>query len=293
MWQRLYFHSKNESSAALTPTQIADALRDAVRAAGYTIYDPFGLMPGLSYPTAVKLFVTPDAHGNGTWHVIVASSDPVDDATITAASAALDTFALLLRLNADGTAAIQVWDNGVANNDFFTALTWESGRAAALQILAGDALTLERYAPPIDALSTPQVGAIPFDALPADIQSALASGKGISADAANKLFAKMSGIIGGKLDAQTASQAGAAQALLSANRIDWNTPGARQLRALCAVLNLPAPLDPPDFNTLREAYPLYARKRRKPDAPDYPGDAETMAAVPNALDYLPIYGGKR
>jgi hypothetical protein len=314
MWQRLYFLSKND---ALTADQIADALRTAISSAGYTLYDPFGLMPGLSYPTAIKLFVapvsphplapsplrregehttqTPPLHEmeRGLGGEVIASPDPIPDVILATASETLAAMAIALTLNADSTAAIRVWDNGVQNDASLDLLVGETGRAALSAIRKGDPLTIERLAPPLDAPAAPQIAAIPLDALPPDVQTALASGKGVSGDAADKLFAKMSGMIGGKLDATTAAQAGAASALLHAHRIDWNTTGARQIRALCALLRLPAPSDPPDFNTLREAYQLHARKRRKPDAPDYPGDAEAMAAVPDALDYRPVYGGKR
>ena len=48
----------------------------------------------------------------------------------------------------------------------------------------------------------------------------------------------------------------------------------------------------PDFVTLRDAYALHERRRRSPKATLYPGDAETLAAVPDALAYTPIYAGK-
>jgi hypothetical protein len=43
---------------------------------------------------------------------------------------------------------------------------------------------------------------------------------------------------------------------------------------------------------LRDSYQLHARRQRKPDARLYPGDEEAMTRVPDALDYIPVYGGK-
>ena len=48
----------------------------------------------------------------------------------------------------------------------------------------------------------------------------------------------------------------------------------------------------PDFVTLRDAYALHKRRQRSPNATLYPGDAEALAAVPDALTYTPIYAGK-
>ena len=73
---------------------------------------------------------------------------------------------------------------------------------------------------------------------------------------------------------------------------DWNSPGARRLHALVGCLTLPPNWRDPDFVTLRDAYQLHARRQRKPDARLYPGDEEIMARVPNALDYIPVYGGR-
>jgi hypothetical protein len=48
----------------------------------------------------------------------------------------------------------------------------------------------------------------------------------------------------------------------------------------------------PDFVTLRDAYALHKRRERSPNATLYPGDAEALAAVPDALTYTPVYAGK-
>ena len=47
----------------------------------------------------------------------------------------------------------------------------------------------------------------------------------------------------------------------------------------------------PDFDSLRDAYPLHERRRRSPNARIYPGDEAIMAKVSDALLYTPVYGG--
>jgi hypothetical protein len=73
---------------------------------------------------------------------------------------------------------------------------------------------------------------------------------------------------------------------------DWNSAGGARIRALADCLNIPN-WQAPDFVTLRDAYALHERRRRSPNATPYPGDAEALAAVPDALDYTPVYYGKR
>jgi hypothetical protein len=57
-------------------------------------------------------------------------------------------------------------------------------------------------------------------------------------------------------------------------------------------LTIPSDWQEPDFVTLRDAYQLHERRRRNPNAPLYPGDAEAMEAVSDALDYIVLYAGK-
>ena len=56
---------------------------------------------------------------------------------------------------------------------------------------------------------------------------------------------------------------------------------------------MPSDWHAPDFTTLRDAYQVAERRQRRPNAGLYPGDAEALAAVPDALAYTPVYGGSR
>ncbi|MGB1286519.1 MAG: hypothetical protein ACPG7F_08305, partial [Aggregatilineales bacterium] len=73
---------------------------------------------------------------------------------------------------------------------------------------------------------------------------------------------------------------------------DWNSQGGQYIRALMACLTLPENWRTPDFTSLRIAYSLYKRRARRPNGMQLPGDVDAMAAVPDALDYVPVYGGK-
>jgi hypothetical protein len=269
MWQRLFIRLVGDPSA------LAGALIAAARDAGYTPYDPFGLMPGLSYPVAIRAFAAP-APLSG-WHRLIASGDPMPSAVIASAAESLGAAALHLALDAEGRAEI-VWFNG------------ESPPELA-RIIDGDPLTVERYAvsAPASASEAP-ILALPIDALPEDVRSALVTGQ-IDGTQAEKLFAKMSGAVAGKVGGGGDTEA--AKKLLQTAQIDWDSPSGRRIRAAVGLFGLGDALSPPDFTALRDAYALHARKRRKPDAPLYPGDAEAMAAVPDALAYTPIFAGRR
>ncbi len=270
MWQRLFIRLDGDPSA------LADALIAAARAERYTPYDPFGLMPGLSYPRAIRAFAAPRAL-NG-WGAVIASADPIPSAVIASAAESLGAAALHLTLDAVGRAEI-AWFDGDPPPDL-------------AHIIDGDPLTVERCAvpAPASALEAP-VLALPADALPEDMRSALIKGQ-IDGTQAEKLFAKMAGAVAGKVGVG-GEDAEAAKKLLQTAQIDWESSGGRRIRAAIGLFGLGEALSLPDFTALRDAYALHARKRRKPDAILYPGDAEAMAAVPDALAYTPIFAGRR
>ncbi len=101
---------------------------------------------------------------------------------------------------------------------------------------------------------------------------------------AGRLFERMSATLARKTSADPA-----AGDLLK--QPDWSSAGGQRIRALMDCLNVPN-WQAPDFVTLRDAYALHERRQRSPKARLYPGDAEALAAVPDALAYTPVYGGK-
>jgi hypothetical protein len=232
---------------------IIQSLQESLTALGYQPYNPFSAFPGKSYPQTVRLFVAPPAG---------------------------------LYLQLDGTTAtIRAYAGGQVA-DVVTTMTpcLRAGQTAA------DLEMSLKTSPPIP-LSTrgegeAEVGGLPFGALPDDVQ-ALASQ--VDKGAAEKMFNRLSGQLMKKVGGQNE----AAQALVKGEgAADWGSAGGRQIRAIMACLSVPENWREPDFTALRDAYPLYERLRRNPNAKPYPGDEATMAKVPNALDYTPIYGGK-
>lgn len=243
---------------------LAKPLQTALQALGYERFNPFGLIPGRAYPQTVRLFVAPAA---GSWTRVLASSDsPLPPELLPAVSQIVPC----LWAELDGAAArIAAYAGGIA--------------APVDQAFALDAACIDqalKTPPASDA--APQLGGVALDALPDDVQ---ALAQGINLKQAGKLFNRMSATLSNK----TGADASAADLL---RQPDWNSPGAAQIRALMTCLNIPNWREP-DFVTLRDAYALHERRRRSPKATLYPGDAEALAAVPNALDYTPVYAGKR
>ncbi len=69
--------------------------------------------------------------------------------------------------------------------------------------------------------------------------------------------------------------------------------GKRQrVRAIAGVLRLPDNWRLPTWETVRDAYQVHRLRARNPRMALMPGDKESMEAVPDALDYLPVYMGK-
>ena len=232
---------------------IAARLRDSLLQLGYTEFNAFGLMPGRVYPDAVRLFIAPP---QGDWVRVIAEK-PL---TFT-----LPAFPRLIEASLEGT-GLRVYVDAVL--------------ADSVTALADYPCSERALSAPLDATSTDSVGGVPLDALPDDVRQ-MASG--LDPRQVGKLFNRMSATVLGKVGAE----AGGAGDLLKTT--DWSTPNGQQIRRVLACLQLDTT---PDFVTLRDAYALHERRRRNPKANLYPGDAEAMQAVPNALAFIPLYAGR-
>ncbi len=253
---------------------VVEAARDSLTALGYILFNPFGLLPGPAYPQAARLFVAPARSG---WVRVVGQPD-------TRQLPLLSRLAPLLSLTLDGSeASIRVFQGGDSSTVEALAPWLRPGRSAA---------DLSRIAttPDLRVIGQPEATALPLDALPAEVQSLAGS---IDLKRAQKMFARMTGDAtrrGGTDD----GVASAARGLIAAgNPPDWDSAGGRRLQALMGCLTVPADWRAPDFTTLRDAYQVSERRQRRPGSSLYPGDAEALAAVPDALDYAPVYGGSR
>lgn len=261
---------------------VADAMRTAAQGIGYTLYNPFGIIPGRSYAHTIRAFVFPVRDG---WVRVL--SDTILPGPVVAA-AANGGFCLSVALT-DTDNDIRVYQDGQAADDPASALQ------AYLQPGANpDDIQRALHAPDLTVLpaeDTPQAPmqevVLPLDALPEDIQR---MAKGMKPEQASRMFNKMMGQFGkGSEDAQRKQ---AQELMKQAQGLDWSTPSAQQVRLLMRLITVPDDWRKPDFVTLRDAYSLHARRQRRPNARMYPGDAESIAAVPDALAYHPVYAGK-
>jgi len=248
-----------------------------LQAAGYSAYDPFGLIPGSVYADTVRLFV---AHPAANWVRVLSDAPPPPGL---AAAAAPHGIALELCVTNDSH-TINVYMDGQPTAD----------AAATLAPYARDDVTVDDLRQvlnrPVLALvddGGQGVGdGVPLDVLPDDVQQMAGD---VDAQAASRMFQRVTKSLFGK---SGGDQDAAGALLQGAQGIDWERPQGATVRALMGLLTVPAGWRVPGFATLQDAYSLHTRRQRKPNARLYPGDAETMAAVPDALMYTPIYAGK-
>jgi hypothetical protein len=250
--------------------RVASTLRESLTALGYKLFDPFGIIPGKAYPKAVRLFVAPPA---AHWIRVVGTPD---DGQL----AALSQIAPCLALALDGQQAdIRVVADGAESSVDALAPYLRSGRTV-------DDITRQLAAP--DLYVTSREDSLPMNALPDDVKSMAGN---VDMKQAQSMFNRLAGTVS-KRAGQNEDMAAAARSLIAAGSPpDWNSAGGKRLRALVDGLTIPDGWQTPEFTALRDAYQLHARRKRNSNADLYPGDAEAMAAVPNALDYVPVYGG--
>ena len=251
-------------------TVVASALRASLETLGYASFNPFGLMPGLTYPRAVRLFVAPAQAG---WVRVIGEPDEAQLPMI-----AEKMPCLLVELNG-AQERLEVYAEGIKQPPE-SALVPYLKPTASVEILQR-ALTTSA---PVANSSASDVGFFK-DALPDTVKAS-----GVDMRQAQKMFDRLSA--GLTQRSGNEGKEAAARALLQGERPEWNSAGGARIQAVLDCLTVPATWREPDFVTLRDAYQLHERRRRNPNAALYPGDGEAMAAVPNALDYVIVYAGK-
>ncbi|MEP6986683.1 MAG: hypothetical protein ABI970_13840 [Chloroflexota bacterium] len=254
-------------------TVVIQQLQNSLTNLGYTLYNPFGLIPGKAYPRSVRLFVAPAVGG---WVKVMGEPDE-------AQLAPLSQHTILIYTALTGSDAdIWVYADG-------QAMAIESALIPYLRpnLSADDLQKALHTTSNIIQTDQPDSG-LPFNALPDDIKAM--AGK-VDAGQAQKMFARMSGDFIKKIS-KVEGQADAARDLISGGaKPDWNSIGGARIRAVMNCLTIGDQWREPDFDDLRDAYPLLERRRRSPNARTYPGDDAVMAKVPDALTYTPVYGG--
>jgi len=261
LWNSLYCRSDDAGA-------VVEKLRETLTNLGYTLYNPFGALPGKAYPQSVRLFVGLPVNG---WVRVIGEPDVRQLPMLSQSS-------LCLYCVLDGAAAhIEVYVDGQPADLLSGLISFlRPGRTLddltrALQVRSDASISHNAK--------------FPLAALPDDVQSMAG---GVNPAQAQKMFQRLSGNLMKKV-VRDPSQADAARALVTGSTVDWNSAGGQSIRALLDCL-MESSVEP-DFTALRDAYQLHERKRRSPNARLYPGDAEAMAKVPDALDYIPVYGG--
>lgn len=268
-WAYLFWPSEETAAA------VADRLRAALPSAGYTPFDPFNLLPAPAYSQAVRLFVAPAAGG---WVRAFGEASLTDALALGGPGqclyVALSHDSYELHVVQDGTPSSAIAALSPHLRPERSAETWAEAFSAPLN-------------PDLANSAVPSAG-LPFDQMPPEIQ-ALADR--VDTRQAQKLFDRLSGDLLRRAGAGADADA-AHTLLLGQTAPDWDSPGGQKIIRLLDMLTIPPGWREPSFEVLRTAYPLHRRRQRLANARLYPGDAEAMAAVPNALDYLPVYGGR-
>lgn len=263
IWHNLYLHT-NKAQKLIT------AIETELTELGYTIYNPFGAMPSKSYTNTIRVFVTPPSEN--TWTRILGNFDVRLLPSLSHIAPCLS-----LAMNTD-SADIQFFANGDMKDTQTALIPHLKSRYTEQdlhKVLNGN----------FASNASTNDDSFPMNLLPPDLQE---GAKSLNSKHINKMFNKLMGKVNKKLGDDNAESA---KALLQA-KVDWNTPSALKIRALMNILTISDDWHTPNFVTLRDAYQLHQRKQRNPNAILYPGDSEALQAVPNALDYKPVYGGK-
>jgi hypothetical protein len=127
----------------------------------------------------------------------------------------------------------------------------------------------------------------------------LARQRGVNPEQADRMIERITGRLFGKLDRQSGGEASAfqnqARGILGGAQgaePDWNGPAGRRLLALAQVLSLPPNWREPDFDAVREAYQVARRLQKNPGAKLLLDEQDALRAVPDAIQYTPVYVGK-
>lgn len=283
-WCSLYLHYGDADADHAVET-LRTRLRDAISAAGYTLYNPFGLMPGKSYPDTVKTFIFPPRDG---WVRVLAA--PEGCAGLTGLVSALSgaPFQTILSLAVDES--VNTADQTVALIDVYVGGV-KVDTEQALSAYLRDGKNADDLH---DALYRP-IKAAPPEAQPNIITQVSADMAGQVGDLAGQINPKQANALVSRLSENLLGKVGGskdeANQLLNQAKFSWDSEGGRRINAVMGCLAIEN-WRAPDFVELRDAYQLHARLKRNPNLPSYPDDAEAMALVPNALDFTPIFGGK-
>ena len=262
----------------LLDSDIESALKQSLEKLDYTLYDAFDLVPGKAYPDTLKTFIVP---ATGKWtQILVDDETELDDLETLAEALSAHGLVLYTQLDMD-EGILDLYQHGEVVPDMMEELAphlLDGKSADDLERAHHEGLPLPVIDPELDE----QEQILAIDDLPDDIRNMT---QGINMGSAQKMFQRMTGNL------MARGQAQGAQDMLNSDKLDWNSEGGMFVRGVLSCLIQGDGWLSPDFPTVRDAYQRHIRKQRRPNAKLYPGDQQMMDAVPNALAYVPVYGG--
>lgn len=255
------------------------SLRNALQNAGYSFYDPFpgGTGTPMGLQNRVRSFIAPPDAGwvrmlfapNEMWQeneVLAGLNLPVIK-IVYFSPEQFEIGAYQPNTGATGIPALVTFlRTGLTENDLRQAMNIASGSAS-------------------DSAS---------NELTPELQK-FAEEQGVDAQQVDKLMQKMAGSVFQKMGDKGA-QAEAKSAIIGAAKqatVDWNSAAGQAVKAMLGCLTVPENWTQPDWKTLTAAYQVARQLQRDPKALMLPGDKDALKALPHALEFNPLYIGKK
>ena len=256
--------------------RVAEALRRALVAHGYALYDPFPGGSGFAAPgwkRLIRQFAAPPSAG---WVRVVGEPDPD---VLSQAAASLGVPLIYASLTRAG-AGLSIWSaegsSGVPEA-FAPWLRADKTPDDLRRALAGEVPADS------DGPEGAMIGGVP---LPEDVRELA---RQVDAGQAEKLMGSLTRSLFGKLGGKAEAQA---RALIGAGGSPWQTPAGAALRAALDCLAVPQDWRVLSFEEVSDAYQVARARQRHPRGLRLPGDDEALALVPDALDYRLVFAGK-
>ncbi len=255
-WHSLYLPS-DDHATIVSEIQALLAQRNA------TPYDPFGTMPiTRAYTNAVKAFVAPPQ--NGWTRILLAAESPFNDIVQWLG----ESMTLLAASLSDKFSGFIAWRDGKA----IEPLTLMANYADHDALKAALDAKYDTLKAKDDSLE---------DVIPLELRGLMGEG---SLKKAEGLLSRMAG------RALSLNERAAATALLREMVVDWTSESGQRIRAVMALMPIPN-WAVPDYVLLRDAYRQHMRAQRNPNAVLSADAQKLIQAVPNALEYTPLFYG--
>ncbi|MCQ3931066.1 MAG: hypothetical protein DPW16_11460 [Chloroflexi bacterium] len=262
------------------PSDLQTQLKNSLQGLGYTFYDPFagGTGTPVGLQQRVRCFI---GSLEGGWARMIFAPNEVWPDEVTR-----DILAGIPVIRAVYTSAEQYEVGTVADG--------MGGLTAFLRPGLSET-DLQQSAIMTAVLPTAQTTATTLTDLPPELQK-YAQEQGVDAGQVDKLMQKMSKGVFKKMGNEQDAQKQAKSAIAGVPKqpeVEWNSPAGQALQRVMACLTVPENWAQPDWKTLTGAYQAARQLQRDPKALMLPGDKQAMAALPNSLEFIPLYMGKK